>query len=122
GGRGRGRGRGRFDPPPWRKVSARLWNLLPLPFARMAASIERAGAGRPAAASLPLSKICDRRDWEHPAWRQAFEDLGYRLDPARLHRQEWEVAPALYGLRMLRRACPAAPPPRPGAPRAALTF
>jgi SAM-dependent methyltransferase len=94
--------------PPWRKISARLWNVLPLPFERMAARIEGPETGHPAWGDLPLSKICDRRDWEHPAWRQALEDLGYAYDPARLHRKDWEFAQAVYGLRKLRRLCPEA--------------
>ncbi len=74
----------------------------------MAARIERADSGHPAGADLPLSKICDRRDWEHAAWREALEDLGYTCDPARLHRKEREFAQAVYGLRKLRRLCPEA--------------
>ena len=88
--------------PPWRKVSAGLWNLLPLPFERMAVLIEDADSVQSPAEGPPLNKICDRRDWEHPAWRQALEDLGYVSDPARLHRKEWEFAQGVYGLRKLR--------------------
>ena len=85
--------------PAWRKITAGLWNLLPLPFDRMAARIDE---GRPLSrGDLRLNKICDRRDWEHPEWRQALEDLGYVFDPARLHRKEWEFAQAVYGLRKL---------------------
>jgi SAM-dependent methyltransferase len=94
--------------PPWRKVSAGLWNHLPLPFERMAARIESGAGDYPPGTDLPLSKICDRRDWDHPAWRQALEDLGYHADPARLHRKDWEFAQAVYGLRKLRRLCPGA--------------
>src|SRR5262245_7427336 len=88
--------------PPRRKVAARLWNLLPLPFERMAARIEGPDGAPSPATDLPLNKICDRRDWEHPAWRQALQDLGYVPDPARLHRKEWEFAQGVYGLRKLR--------------------
>jgi SAM-dependent methyltransferase len=88
--------------PPWRKIAAGLWNRLPLPFERMAARIEEAGETEPRPDGPPLNKICDRRDWTHPAWRQALEDLGYSADPARLHRKEWEFAQGVYGLRRLR--------------------
>jgi SAM-dependent methyltransferase len=94
--------------PSWREVSAWLWNRLPLPFERMAARIDGADSGRSAETELPLNKICDRRDWDHPAWRAALEDLGYAHDPARAHRKEWEFAQAVYGLRKLRRLCPEA--------------
>jgi SAM-dependent methyltransferase len=67
----------------------------------MAARIEDMESRRPARGDLPLNKICDRRDWEHPDWRKALEDLGYVFDPARLHRKEWEFAQAVYGLRKL---------------------
>jgi SAM-dependent methyltransferase len=88
--------------PPWRKISAGLWNRLPLPFERMAVRIEDAGDAGSPGADPPLNKICDRRDWEHPAWRRALKDLGYVADPARHHRKEWEFAQAVYGLRKLR--------------------
>lgn len=87
--------------PPWRKIGAGLWNRLPLPFERMAARIEEPEDGRPEPGDVPLNKICDARDWAHPAWRKGLEDLGYRHDPARLHRKEWEFAQAVYGLRAL---------------------
>ena len=99
---------------PWRKISAGLWNRLPLPFERMAVRIEDAGDARSPAAELPLNKICDRRDWEHPAWRRALEELGYVADPARHHRKEWEFAQAVYGLRKLRCLSPDAVAPRTG--------
>jgi len=92
----------RVTLPPWRKIAAGLWNLLPLPFERMAVRIEDADGVPSPTAGPPLNKICDRRDWEHPAWRQALEDLGYVPDPARLHRKEWEFAQGVYGLRKLR--------------------
>jgi SAM-dependent methyltransferase len=94
--------------PPWRNISARLWNCLPLPFERMAARIDGADTRLPAGTDPPLSKVCDCRDWDHPAWRAALEDLGYAYDPTRLHRKEWEFAHAVYGLRRLRRLCPEA--------------
>lgn len=100
--RGGSRPLARVASPPWRKVGAGLWNLLPLPFERMAALIEEADSVRSPTEDPPLNKICDRRDWEHPAWRQALEDLGYLPDPARLHRKEWEFAQGVYGLRKLR--------------------
>jgi SAM-dependent methyltransferase len=93
-------GEAEVSPPAWRKIAAALWNRLPLPFERMAARIEEGRA--PATADLPLNKICDRRDWEHPEWRRALADLGYVHDPARVHRKEWEFAQAVYGLRKLR--------------------
>jgi SAM-dependent methyltransferase len=97
------RGRVNFPAwPPWRKVVAGLWNRLPLPFERMAVLIEDTDGMPSPAEGPPLNKICDRRDWEHPAWRQALEDLGYVPDPARLHRKEWEFAQGVYGLRKLR--------------------
>jgi SAM-dependent methyltransferase len=65
----------------------------------MAAQVE--DGPTPAGAALPLNKICDRRDWEHPEWRKALGDLGYVADPARLHRKDWEFAQGLYGLRKL---------------------
>ena len=68
----------------------------------MAARIEDADSVQSLTDGPPLNKICDRRDWEHPAWRQALEDLGYSPDPARLHRKEWEFAQGVYGLRKLR--------------------
>jgi SAM-dependent methyltransferase len=70
----------------------------------MAARIEE--SDQPARGDLPVNKICDRRDWAHPDWRKALEDLGYAADPARLHRKEWEFAQAVYGLRKLRRLSP----------------
>jgi SAM-dependent methyltransferase len=88
--------------PPWRKVAAGLWNLLPLPFERMAVRIEDADSVPATTEGPALNKVCDRSDWEHPAWRQALKDLGYIHDPARLHRKEWEFAHAVYGLRRLR--------------------
>ena len=94
--------------PSWRKVAAGLWNLLPLPFERMAARIEDPGEGQPPADGPPLNKICDRSDWARPAWRQALEDLGYSPDPARVHRKEWEFAQGVYGLRKLRCLSPVA--------------
>ena len=94
--------------PPRRKVAARLWNLLPLPFERMAVRIQEPDGARAPAADPPLNKICDHRDWEHPAWRQALQDLGYTGDPTRLHRKEWEFAQGVYGLRTLRCLSPAA--------------
>ena len=97
----------RLAIPPWRKVSAGLWNRLPLPFERMAARIDADGVPWPPDGP-PLNKICDRRDWGHPAWRQALEDLGYSPDPARLHRKEWEFAQGVYGLRKLRCLSPRA--------------
>ena len=100
--------RARIAFPPRRKVAARLWNLLPLPFERMAARIEAPTVARASGADPPLNKICDRRDWEHPAWRRALQDLGYVPDPARLHRKEWEFAQGVYGLRKLRCLSPAA--------------
>jgi SAM-dependent methyltransferase len=96
----------RVSLPPWRKVRARLWNLLPLPFGRMAARIDE---GEPTPADgPPLNKILDRADWADPAWRRALEDLGYTADPARLHRKEWEFAQGVYGLRRLRCLSPRA--------------
>ncbi len=86
--------------PPPRKIAAFLWNHLPLPFSRMAVRVEERAP--PPAGHLPLNKVCDRLDWEHPDWRQALEDLGYAYDPARLHRKHWEFAQAVYGLRRLR--------------------
>jgi SAM-dependent methyltransferase len=91
----------RVTLPPWRKVAAGLWNRLPLPFERMAARIEDTDGVPWPAEGPPLNKICERRDWEHPAWREAFEDLGYVYDPGRLHRKEWEFAQGVYGLRKL---------------------
>src|SRR5215470_1088328 len=88
--------------PPWRKVAAGLWNRLPLPFERMAAGIDDPGQVEAPADSPPLNKICDRRDWTHPAWQKGLTDLGYSADPARHHRKEWEFAQGVYGLRMLR--------------------
>jgi SAM-dependent methyltransferase len=88
--------------PPWRKIAAGLWNRLPLPFERMAARIEDPGETESSSAGPPLNKICDRRDWAHPAWREALTDLGYSADPTRLHRKEWEFAQGVYGLRKLR--------------------
>jgi SAM-dependent methyltransferase len=98
----------RVTLPPWRKVAAGLWNLLPLPFERMAARIEDTDGVPWPAEGPPLNKVCDRRDWEHPAWRQALEELGYVPDPARLHRKEWEFAQGVYGLRRLRCLSPGA--------------
>jgi SAM-dependent methyltransferase len=92
--------------PPWRKVSAGLWNRLPLPFERMAARIEGPVEAAASSDDPRLNKICDRRDWAHPAWRQALTDLGYSADPARLHRKEWEFAQGVYGLRKLRALAP----------------
>jgi SAM-dependent methyltransferase len=95
--------------PPWRKVAAGLWNRLPLPFERMAARIEDPVETDPADNDGPaLNKICDRRDWAHPVWRQALTDLGYSPDPARLHRKEWEFAQGIYGLRTLHCLAPEA--------------
>jgi len=94
--------------PPWRKVAAGVWNYLPLPFEQMAARIEEPGASAGPLGDPPLNKICDRRDWAHPAWRQALTDLGYSADPARLHRKEWEFAQGVYGLRRLRCLAPEA--------------
>jgi SAM-dependent methyltransferase len=98
----RGRPLARATLPPWRKVAAGLWNRLPLPFERMAVQIEDTARRPPGGGGPPLNKICDRRDWEDPAWRQGLEDLGYLPDPARHHRKEWEFAQGVYGLRKLR--------------------
>lgn len=85
-------------------MRAFLWNLLPLPFSRMAVRVEE--RERRLADHLPLNKVCDRSDWEHADWRRALEDLGYSHDPAQLHRKHWEFAQAVYGLRRLRCLAP----------------
>ena len=97
-----------LTPPPWRKIAAGAWNKLPLPFERMAARIDDPDQTAPPAGGPPLNKICDRRDWAHPAWRRALEDLGYSADPARLHRKDWEFAQGVYGLRKLHCLAPEA--------------
>ena len=91
---------------PLRKVFARLWNLLPLPFEEMSVGIY----DHPPLESrnVPLNKICDLSDWHDREWRQAFEDLGYSFDPKRVHRKEWEFTQGLYGLRRLQRLSPGA--------------
>jgi SAM-dependent methyltransferase len=97
-----GQGTPMLSLPPWRKIAAGLWNRLPLPFERMAARIDDPGQTDAPVDGPPLNKICDRRDWAHPAWQKALSDLGYSDDPARLHRKEWEFAQGVYGLRTLR--------------------
>ena len=97
-----------LTPPPWRKIAAGVWNKLPLPFERMAARIDDPDETAPPTGGPPLNKICDRRDWAHPAWRRALEDLGYSAEPARLHRKDWEFAQGVYGLRKLHRLAPEA--------------
>jgi hypothetical protein len=68
----------------------------------MAARIDDPGQTDAPVDGPPLNKICDRRDWAHPAWQKALSDLGYSDDPARLHRKDWEFAQGVYGLRTLR--------------------
>ncbi len=88
-----------------RKAAAFAWNQLPLDFDRLAVAVveDPAASFREPPA---LNKLCDGRDWLDAEWRRAYDDLGYVLDPGKLHRKEWELAQAVYGLRRLRRLHP----------------